>query len=155
MASQEDNSVTAPPSHGPPGGAGTPTAGQVAANWSTTATFDIINDIYKNAGRVIFYISASNWNVVFGRIKQRIAYLSAPQSTDELSETAELKLLEVSDLNAKRLSMVLQGACAHFFGLRGKLESDFPMLDYYYVAIVANLIDRKHFLQSSAVRSSI
>ncbi|CAG8747135.1 12204_t:CDS:2, partial [Cetraspora pellucida] len=35
----------------------------------SAATHDIISEIYKNAGRVIFYISASNWHVVFSRIK--------------------------------------------------------------------------------------
>ncbi|CAG8746171.1 7788_t:CDS:2, partial [Dentiscutata heterogama] len=69
--------------------------------------FEIISEIYKNAGRVIFYISASNWNVVFSRIRHRIAYLAA--ANDNWTETAELKLLEVSDLNSRRLSMVLQG----------------------------------------------
>ncbi|CAG8778703.1 33251_t:CDS:2, partial [Racocetra persica] len=67
---------------------------------------EIISEIYKNAGRVIFYISASNWNVVFSRIKNRISHLAA--ANDNTTEAAELRLLEVSDLNSKRLSMVLQ-----------------------------------------------
>ncbi|RHZ72542.1 hypothetical protein Glove_242g156 [Diversispora epigaea] len=39
--------------------------------------------------RVIFYISASNWNVVFARIRTKIKYLST--TNDEWPETAELK----------------------------------------------------------------
>jgi hypothetical protein len=78
----------------------------VQAAWSPT-TYELVSEIFKSAGRVIFYISASNWNVVFARIRSRIAYLSAVN--DEWPDTSELKLLECSDLNSKRLSMVLQG----------------------------------------------
>ncbi|KAF0455119.1 gtpase-activator protein for ras-like gtpase [Gigaspora margarita] len=82
---------------------GIPSGGVMGAGAGRSDTSEIISEIYKNAGRVIFYISASNWNVVFSRIKNRIAHLAA--ASDNWSETAELKLLEVSDLNSKRLSM--------------------------------------------------
>ncbi|CAG8615452.1 22543_t:CDS:2, partial [Racocetra persica] len=82
----------------------------------SAATHEIISEIYKNAGRVIFYISASNWHVVFSRIKNRIGYLTS--TNDDWPETAELKLLEVSDLNSKRLSMVLQELCGSFLHLK-------------------------------------
>ncbi|CAG8509250.1 3861_t:CDS:10, partial [Acaulospora colombiana] len=72
----------------------------------SSAIYDIVCDIFKNAGRVIFYISASNWNIVFSKIRSRIKYLTT--TNDEWPDTSELKLLEVSDLNSKRLSMVLQ-----------------------------------------------
>ncbi|CAJ0756304.1 23318_t:CDS:2, partial [Entrophospora sp. SA101] len=75
-------------------------------NSSSSNIFEIITDIYRNAGHVIFYISASNWNVVFSRIKNRIGYLTS--TNDERPETAELKFLECSDLNSKRLSIVIQ-----------------------------------------------
>ncbi|CAG8783968.1 23848_t:CDS:2, partial [Cetraspora pellucida] len=83
---------------------------------SVGATADIISEIYKNAGRVIFYISASNWSVVFSRIRNRISHLAA--AGDNLAETAELRLLEVSDLNSIRLSMVLQELCDSISTLR-------------------------------------
>lgn len=105
MASQEDNATGQPP-NGNPAGPGSPNNFPATAQGSS-ATFEIINDIYRNAGRVIFYISASNWNVVFSRIRNRIGYLTS--TNDEWPETSELKLLECSDLNSKRLSMVLQG----------------------------------------------
>ncbi|CAG8518713.1 24789_t:CDS:10 [Dentiscutata erythropus] len=87
----------------------------------SAATHDIISEIYKNAGRVIFYISASNWHVVFSRIKNRIGYLTS--TNDDWPETAELKLLEVSDLNSKRLSMVLQELCGSFLHLKKSAQT--------------------------------
>ncbi|CAG8517845.1 8557_t:CDS:10 [Diversispora eburnea] len=80
------------------------------------ANYDIICEIYKNAGRVIFYISASNWDIVFNRIRQKIAFLC--NTNEEYPETSELKLLEVSDLNSQRLSMVLQELCNTFMQLK-------------------------------------
>jgi hypothetical protein len=105
MASQEDN-VTGQTPNGNPTGS-TSTNNSPATPQGSSATFDIISDIYKNAGRVIFYISASNWTVVFSRIKNRIGYLTS--TNDEWPETSELKLLECSDLNQERLTAVLKG----------------------------------------------
>lgn len=102
MASLEDYNPNV--QNGPSGGRESPINSQASCS---PATYDLVSEIFKSAGRVIFYISASNWNVVFARIKNRIAFLSAVN--DEWPDTSELKLLECSDLNSKRLSMVLQG----------------------------------------------
>ncbi|RIA90709.1 hypothetical protein C1645_875920 [Glomus cerebriforme] len=120
MASQEDNTTGQPPT-GSPAGPGSPSSNFPAAPQGSSATFDIINDIYRNAGRVIFYISASNWAVVFSRIKNRIGYLTS--TNDEWPETSELKLLECSDLNSKRLSMVLQELCSSFLHLKRSAQT--------------------------------
>ncbi|CAG8508989.1 2177_t:CDS:10 [Funneliformis mosseae] len=117
MASQEDNNTGQPPTGSPAGLSPNPST----STQGSSATFDIISDIYKNAGRVIFYISASNWNVVFSRIKTRIGYLTS--TNDEWPETAELKLLECSDLNSKRLSMVLQELCGSFLHLKRSAQT--------------------------------
>ncbi|CAH1760475.1 9376_t:CDS:10 [Entrophospora sp. SA101] len=90
-------------------------------NSSSSNIFEIITDIYRNAGHVIFYISASNWNVVFSRIKNRIGYLTS--TNDERPETAELKFLECSDLNSKRLSIVIQELCGSFLNLKKTAQS--------------------------------
>ncbi|CAI2172941.1 5991_t:CDS:10 [Funneliformis geosporum] len=117
MASQEDNNTGQPPNGSPAGLSPNPST----STQGSSATFDLISDIYKNAGRVIFYISASNWNVVFSRIKTRIGYLTS--TNDEWPETAELKLLECSDLNSKRLSMVLQELCGSFLHLKRSAQT--------------------------------
>ncbi|GBC02045.1 hypothetical protein RclHR1_04420015, partial [Rhizophagus clarus] len=112
MASLEDYNPNV--HNGPTGGKESPIH-NVQAAWSS-ATYELVSDIFKSAGRVIFYISASNWNVVFARIKNRIAFLSS--INDEWPDTSELKLLECSDLNSKRLSMVLQELCSSFSNLK-------------------------------------
>jgi hypothetical protein len=73
---------------------------------SSTNSTGIIIDIYKAACRVIFYTSASNWNVVFAKVKARILYLTT--TSDEHPETSDLRLLECSALDSKRLTMVLK-----------------------------------------------
>ncbi|KAF7726129.1 Ras GTPase activating protein ira2 [Apophysomyces ossiformis] len=80
------------------------------------STSDIMVDIYKAASRIVFYVSASNWPVVFAKIKTRILYLST--TTDENPETADMRLLECCALNAKRLSTVLAELCATFLHLK-------------------------------------
>lgn len=104
MSTQEENTVNQPAAPSPPATTRDPFTGPGGAN---SPSSDIIVEIYNAAKRVLFYTSASNWNVVFSRIKARIAYLTS--TNDEWPETAELKLLECSALNSRRLSMVLQG----------------------------------------------
>lgn len=76
------------------------------ANIARTSA-DIVLDIYKASSRVVAYVSASNWSVVFSKIKMRILYLST--TTDENPETSDMRLLECCSLNARRLSIVLSG----------------------------------------------
>ncbi|KAI9261580.1 hypothetical protein BDA99DRAFT_547292 [Phascolomyces articulosus] len=87
-------------------------------NVSSTASgsTDIMLDIYKAASRVVFYVSASNWPIMFSKIKARILYLST--TMDENPETADMRLLECSALNAKRLSMILTELCSTFMHLK-------------------------------------
>lgn len=87
-----------------------------ASNISRTSA-DIVLDIYKASSRVIAYLSASNWNVVFSKIKMRILYLST--TTDENPETSDMRLLECCSLNSKRLSIVLSGRHYKFCALLG------------------------------------
>lgn len=80
------------------------TNGNVIWNNSTKA---VISEQYHDAGRVIFFLSAANWPIVFGRLKNRFNYLSS--TSDEWPETAETRIVECADLNQRRLAMVIQG----------------------------------------------
>lgn len=91
------------------GNANSMTRTEYNAAITTGSSSDIMVDIYKAASRVVFYVSASNWPMMFGKIKARILYLSA--TMDENPEAADMRLLECSALNAKRLSMVMTGKC--------------------------------------------
>lgn len=68
---------------------------------------DIMTDIYKAASRIVFYVSASNWPIMFAKIRARLLHLST--TVEENPETADVRLLECSALNSERLAMVLGG----------------------------------------------
>lgn len=68
---------------------------------------NIMSDLCKHAGRVLFYISASNWATVFSRLKARLHFLAL--TSDENADSSEIRLLEYYNLNAKRLSNIIQG----------------------------------------------
>ncbi|KAI9475616.1 MAG: hypothetical protein EXX96DRAFT_506141 [Benjaminiella poitrasii] len=82
----------------------------------TKISADIVLDIYKASSRVIAYLSASNWSVVFSRIKMRIVYLAT--TNDENPETSDMRLLECCSLNSKRLCTVLSELCTNFSNLK-------------------------------------
>lgn len=63
--------------------------------------------IYKAASKVIAYVSASNWNIIFAKIKNRILYLTT--TTEENPEITDVILLECASLNCTRLSKILTG----------------------------------------------
>eukprot|EP00158_Paraphelidium_tribonemae_P009440 Partr_v1_DN28866_c0_g1_i2_m33177 putative NA len=76
------------------------------------ASSDLLNteftaaEFYCTAGRLLFSISLSNWDLVYGKIKNSLYTMS--QSPDEHAESAELRALEWINLNARKLSVLLQ-----------------------------------------------
>ncbi|KAF9111158.1 Ras GTPase activating protein ira2 [Mortierella sp. AM989] len=82
---------------------------------------ELSNEIYKTAGRVLFYISASNWPIVFARLKARIQHLTT--TNDDWPETAELKLLETASLNQRRLGQVLTELRSTFLHLKKSAQT--------------------------------
>jgi neurofibromin 1 len=72
-----------------------------------SSSTSIMIDIYKAASRVIAYVSASNWSIIFAKIKNRILYLTT--TAEECPEITDVMLLECASLNCKRLSMILTG----------------------------------------------
>lgn len=74
---------------------------------SVDSLSSLVTSIYRHASQVIFYLSASNWAVVHARIRNRLAYLST--TAEESPNTAELRLLECSNLQRARLGSVIQG----------------------------------------------
>ncbi|KDN38513.1 hypothetical protein K437DRAFT_22753 [Tilletiaria anomala UBC 951] len=76
----------------------------------------LMTSIYRHASMVIFYLSSSNWAVVFARIRNRLAYLST--TIEESPNTAELRLLECSNLHRQRLGSVVSELCTTFLHLK-------------------------------------
>ena len=78
---------------------------------ATFASAEMNHELQKTAGRVLFYVSAANWNIVFTRIKARFT-LFAQNAAENDGDLTEIKMLEWCSLNRVRLGQVLQGADA-------------------------------------------
>ncbi|PWN51037.1 hypothetical protein IE53DRAFT_314631 [Violaceomyces palustris] len=76
----------------------------------------LLTSIYRHASQVVFYLSASNWVVVYARFRNRLAYLST--TIEDAPNTAELRLLECSNLQRARLGSVIQELCTSFLHLK-------------------------------------
>jgi hypothetical protein len=64
--------------------------------------------IAKFAARTVYHLSASNWSVVFHRLRTRIHFLA--QTTEAQPDTTDLHLMTHSALDRTRLVQVLNGA---------------------------------------------
>jgi len=78
------------------------------------SSLSVNNLIAKYVGRIIFHISASNWNVVFERLSTKIAFLAThPEGNPD---TVDLQLMSHSVLDRHRLVLLLN----RMFFLSGK-----------------------------------
>jgi hypothetical protein len=85
----------------------------------------VTRDIMKSAGKIIFYVSASNWNVVFAKLRSRLVTYAGQDEHSDLSVLgigvvssplsdvypcrSDVKLLEFCSLNRTRLGNMIQG----------------------------------------------
>ncbi|KAJ1540041.1 hypothetical protein HK096_000081, partial [Nowakowskiella sp. JEL0078] len=87
-----------------------------------SVSFEFVSDIYPElhcaAGRILFFISASNWNTVYTRIKSCIVSLAKNPNQvaskaggdglyESSGEMTELRFLEWCNLNTKRLGVLI------------------------------------------------
>jgi hypothetical protein len=63
--------------------------------------------IAKFAGRVIYHLSASNWPVVYHRLRTKIYFLAG--TTDEMPDTVDLQLMTYCAMDRTRLIQLLNG----------------------------------------------
>lgn len=70
----------------------------------TTALSTVIQ-MTKFTARLVFYLSASNWPLVFAQIKKRVHYLTT--TIEDSPDLTELRLLEWSNVDQARLSQIL------------------------------------------------
>jgi hypothetical protein len=70
--------------------------------------------IAKFVGRIVYHLSASNWNVVFHRLRNKIHYLAG--STEDNPDVIDLTLINHSALDRSRLVQVLNGAFDLLYG---------------------------------------
>lgn len=64
--------------------------------------------IAKYAGRIVFHISASNWNAVYLRLRTKIHFLAS--NSVESPDITDLQLMAHSALDRQRLVQLLNGA---------------------------------------------
>jgi hypothetical protein len=69
------------------------------------SSLSVNNLIAKYVGRIIFHISASNWNMVFERLSTKIAYLAT--HPDGNPDAVDLQLMSHSVLDRLRLVLLL------------------------------------------------
>jgi neurofibromin 1 len=87
---------------------------------------NLMTSVYEKACRVIYYISASNWALVFSKIKSSILHLST--TSEATPDTLMLRLLESSSLNARRLSMVLDEVQLSFLSFKKNTQLNLAVL---------------------------
>ena len=87
---------------------------------------DVLPEIHKAAGRVMFYLSASNCPVILNKIRSRLQAISSSSekydgniaigtgnNTTEGGDLTELRFIEWCNLNRSRLEIVLGGICLY------------------------------------------
>ncbi|CAH7670866.1 hypothetical protein BY996DRAFT_4641287 [Phakopsora pachyrhizi] len=84
----------------------------------------LMSEILSQVAKICFFVSASNWPIVLGKIKNRIAYWSGPEEFPDRSET---RLLEFCSLNRVRLSSVIRELSAQFAHLKRAAQSDISL----------------------------
>jgi neurofibromin 1 len=84
----------------------------------------LMSDILTQVSKICFFVSASNWTIVLGKIKNRIAYWSGPEEFPDRSET---RLLEFCSLNRHRLSSIIRELSAQFVHLKRAAQSDIAL----------------------------
>jgi len=69
------------------------------------STLALILLISKSLGRIVYHLSASNWLVVFHRIRQKIHFLAS--TTEDNPDMIDLQLMTHSEMDRARLVQVL------------------------------------------------
>lgn len=98
-------------------------------------SMEYIREVYTTSGKVLYYISASNWNSYYAKIKNAVNILGAVSESSDLNPP-EVRILAFACLNIPKLHMILSGTvcsrCVTFFAVlipsshSSRFESVFP-----------------------------
>ncbi|KAI8974377.1 hypothetical protein BDB01DRAFT_807208 [Pilobolus umbonatus] len=66
----------------------------------------LISDIYKQSSNIIYYVSSTNWDSCYSKIKNAVLYLDSSTSIDDIPP--EIRMLEGSSLNRARLITIFR-----------------------------------------------
>ncbi|KAI9265605.1 hypothetical protein BY458DRAFT_438052 [Sporodiniella umbellata] len=89
---------------------------------SESQSHESIREIYEIAGKVLYYISASNWNPFYAKLKNSVHILVAANENSE-TNTHEIRALSFASLNVFKLHTLLTEFSPHFHVMKinGKL----------------------------------
>ncbi|KAI9027661.1 hypothetical protein CLU79DRAFT_697324 [Phycomyces nitens] len=90
-------------------------------------TYDLVMSIHGAAGKIMHYVSASNWATYYDKIKNAVHTLSIISDNTEASLT-ELRLLECCCLTRSRLSTVLTDLSPYFLNIENETKLLFAKL---------------------------
>jgi hypothetical protein len=76
---------------------------------SDVTLMETMIDIHKVAGKVLYYISASNWSFYYSKIKSAVQGLGSLTDTAGDHNPPDIRMLEYSCLTRERLHIVLTG----------------------------------------------
>jgi neurofibromin 1 len=71
-------------------------------------TLEYIREVYTTSGKILYYISASNWSSYYAKIKNAVNILGAVSESSELNPP-EVRILAFSCLSIPKLHMILSG----------------------------------------------
>ncbi|KAG0905457.1 hypothetical protein G6F33_012153 [Rhizopus arrhizus] len=92
------------------------------ANRIDTQLMEYIREVYNTSGKVLCYISASNWNSFYAKIKNTVNLLAATNENSE-SNPPEVRILSFTNLNTLKLRTILTELSPYFLNMKinGKL----------------------------------
>ncbi|KAG2213997.1 hypothetical protein INT47_001268 [Mucor saturninus] len=96
--------------------------GLAAASKVDPQTLEYIREIYNTSGKVLYYVSASNWPSYYAKIKNAINILGAVSESSD-TNPPEVRILAFSCLNIPKLHTVLSDLSPYFLNMKiqGKL----------------------------------
>ncbi|KAL0078943.1 hypothetical protein F4703DRAFT_1778323 [Phycomyces blakesleeanus] len=90
-------------------------------------SYELVMSIHSAAGKILHYVSASNWQTYYAKIKNAVHTLSIISDNTEASLT-ELRLLECCCLTRDRLSTVLTDLSPYFLNIENETKLLFAKL---------------------------
>jgi len=90
---------------------------------STVASVNALISKYIN--KIIYYISASNWPVVFARIRQKIHHFAS--GSEELHDNTDMKLLSYCAMDQTRLIQLFQELSSLLVSMKREAQSSIAL----------------------------
>lgn len=87
-----------------------------ASSKGDSQTMEYVREVYNTAGKIMNYISASNWPIYYARIKNAVNVLSSINNDNSDFNPPDVRLLSFASLDVAKLHTVLQGILVNING---------------------------------------